>query len=130
MPISSHDLLTLAVRLKSESNECSFRSAASRAYYAYYHVCRDFAKKRTLPEPPPDAKGEHEKVIQRFLAFQDDINHTNQIEVRRIGYLLRYIKLIRTDADYYLEKEFTIGRVDETFEYIEKIKEAFGKITV
>lgn len=130
MPISPDDLLNLASELTDETNECRLRCAASRVYYSIFHKCRIFADNNNLPKTQNANVGSHEEVIQRYLLFSDDADHSNQIEVRRIGRVLRNMKTIRKKADYNLDDEFTIGRVEEILGFLDTINETFEKIRV
>lgn len=126
MPISHEDLFELAESLANSDDECHLRSAASRGYYGLFHFCSLLAD-NCLPELIYVENNSHEKVIKRFIEFEDTDNPENQREIRRIGLCLRFAKNIRVKADYRLNEDFLRARVQEIFSNKKAIEEAVPK---
>jgi uncharacterized protein (UPF0332 family) len=84
--------LQLAELLNESDSEAAKRAAISRAYYAVFCICRNFAhsKKELIPGGTAD---DHNLVIRHFEASPD----TNR---QLIGDLLRRMRNDRNSADY------------------------------
>jgi uncharacterized protein (UPF0332 family) len=84
--------LQLAELLDENESEAAKRAAMSRAYYAVFCICRNFArdKKELIPSGTAD---DHSLVIEHFKSS----NHPNR---KLIGSLLRRMRESRNSADY------------------------------
>ncbi|OQX01779.1 MAG: hypothetical protein BWK73_44990 [Thiothrix lacustris] len=95
------ELLQFAESLVGVS-EVSDRTAASRAYYAAYHACRD--KYTTLEKR--EGAGMHRSFI-------DGLIDSNISQDRGIGYMLDSLHRMRIKADYKLSSEFSTANAIE-----------------
>ena len=84
--------LHLAELLNENESEAAKRAAISRAYYAVFCICRNFARdnKELIPSTSAD---DHSLVIEHFKA-------SNNPKRQLIGSLLRRMRESRNSADY------------------------------
>ena len=92
MPFDWREFHNLAINLSKNSDEASLRSSVSRAYYAAFHLARDFAK-NCLSFQPTYKGPDHDGVVNHMK------NH-NDKAVRAIGINLDRLKDNRRIADY------------------------------
>ena len=116
MGSSPDDFITVAKDLAKNNSEIYQRCAASRAYYAIYHMCLNLAEEHAFPEPryciKIDDSGKeqtyspstHENLILRFEEYNGE--KLNVIRTQGISYILRQVRTIRSEADYELGDEF------------------------
>ena len=126
MAITPSDLLMYARKLRDDPSEPAQRSAASRAYYAAFHPCRDLAK--TLPRPKSAGRGAHQQVIATLANFEGEPG-ARRDRVRRLGELLQHAKDLRTRADYYLDRDFSSAEAQMTLSYAERITRLAIQVT-
>jgi uncharacterized protein (UPF0332 family) len=101
MPSSPHEVLALAEEIADKcKGEAALRSAASRAYYAAL-----MAAQATIPSLTNDGPT-HERIIRSCVKYGQGANPGRRASSEMAG-LLEKVKVIRTEADYYLETEFT-----------------------
>ena len=108
MPVTPSEIISLSKELVDRDSEVYWRSAASRAYYAIFHLCEVASSQ--LPEPLSSSVdrdyGLHEKMIRKFTLYTDsDIERQRQ--VRSIGRWIGDSKDIRTKADYHTDIPFS-----------------------
>jgi len=119
MPITPEDLFSLADTLLGETAEVCHRAAASRAYYAAYHVCLPVGNSiRTDAKPPP---GSHRRLLFRFQNYRSEDSDL-QSRVRAVGFVLEQARNLRTLADYSLAEDFSSALAEQsckTARYIE-----------
>ncbi|MBF0411011.1 MAG: hypothetical protein HQM10_26945 [Candidatus Riflebacteria bacterium] len=103
------------------SEEAKFRTAVSRAYYASFNSCREFAEKH-LNFTTSKGENSHEKLIDFLLTTK-----SNKL-INEIGYKLKLIKKDRIVSDYsgvfknYSSQTITnIFLADEIQEILEKV---------
>lgn len=107
----------------SGSSEMDYRNAASRSYYAAYHICRELAK--NLPNFI-DIKirgGVHQNLLNILQGSRD-------INIRRIGILLQFCKASRTKADYHINDNFDNKEADSLIKNTEKIIELYLNLKI
>src|SRR5437868_5477988 len=92
--MKSRDFLTLAQRLVSESAEVSWRSAASRAYYAAFHVARELLEDMGFVVARADRA--HAYLWRRLSNCGDP-------KVQAAGQQLNDLRGDRNEADYNLK---------------------------
>ena len=84
--------LTLAKKLASDRDEACLRSAVSRAYYACFHLVKDYAEKLTGTIFAPDASA-HKEVT-------DFLNQNTNADLRALGSVQIRLRYRRADCDY------------------------------
>ncbi len=76
----------------TENQEAKFRSAISRAYYAAFHVAKDYACNNSQP-PDQNAENIHKEIREWF--------HSNPHRLaKQIGDDLNRLRINRNKADY------------------------------
>lgn len=110
MTILPSDLLSLARRLLVASDECSRRSAVSRAHYAAFHSCRGFALKYSSFDRNP--KGSHHKALADYLMRFAEGSSDRQLEIREIGRVFEQLRLLRSRADYSIDLDFPSAKAE------------------
>ncbi len=92
-------------RLKqlNQTTEVDYRNAASRAYYAAYHACKNIAEQKKINL---SAGATHEKLI---LGLKNSRNK----DLQRLGNILQNMRDSRHKADY---------KINDTFSYQEAKK--------
>jgi uncharacterized protein (UPF0332 family) len=90
--------LELAVTLGSQTQEASWRSAVSRAYYAAFHATSAFFRQMRF-QVPLDASA------HRYLCYR--LQNAGQSLWERAGQRLEHLRLERTFADYDLKRPYT-----------------------
>ena len=111
MPITPDDLLSLADTLLGEPTEVYHRAAASRAYYAAYHLCVPVGNSiRTDAKEPLRS---HRRLLLRLQNFRSDDSDL-QSRVRAVGFILEQTRDLRTLADYRLADAFTSALAEQS----------------
>lgn len=98
MSVTYQHFLDSAKVFLSGLSEIDYRNAASRGYYAAYHICLKLGKR--YPDFIDDKSGVHEKLITKLEGARDH-------NIKAIGYILRVCKNSRKKADYLLEDKFS-----------------------
>ena len=108
MSTSSKDLLVHAQGLRGHTPEARRRAMISRAYYAAYHRCREWAK--SLPRPAPSSRkvhGVHQQLIER-LADPPKSCPARQMRVaHHLAKQLTTLRERRVMADYKLWRDIS-----------------------
>jgi uncharacterized protein (UPF0332 family) len=126
MPVVHTDWITFAKGLLGGS-EIANRSAASRAYYGAFHLCKPLADK--LPDPV-DPKGMHDRAIRAMSEYPvSQANRNTAMAIRSLGYKLWQCKSLRTKADYDIHLAFSQTDAEETISLAEKAIASFQTIT-
>lgn len=99
MTITPNDLLALAQSINLQT-EVDIRNAAGRAYYAAYHMARNFHGELAKPGQAAARGGDHEDLIHRLQNPDRSLTANKATKSRAIGTLLRQIKPCRHKADY------------------------------
>jgi hypothetical protein len=105
MATSTKDLLAQAMGERGHSAEARRRATISRAYYAAYHRCREWA--RSLPfssEPVVKAHGMHEQLIDRLANPPPSCSRERRRVARQLAAQLSALKARRVAADYKLRQ--------------------------
>ena len=117
MPVTPDAFLEAAKRIVQGGEEIDHRNATSRAYYAAYHVCREFAE--SMHRPQFADTGTHSALVRAFT------NRTNN-SYKSAGYLLEACRRQRMSADYEIETSLTaseartvINQCDRIFEKVQ-----------
>ena len=113
MAITPRELLEAAGTLGQRGSEVDLRNAASRAYYAAYHQCRQLARDLRL-RPAPGSGGVHQRVIGTLTGSQD-------MKLKRLGYMLEQCRKLRVAADYDIKAEFPLGHARTALAQCRKI---------
>lgn len=110
-------LASLEKTLENGNDEIDRRNAASRAYYAGFHACKELACKFIIDENLENAS--HDKLIT-VLKSKD--------EYKTIGNQLAQAKNIRRKADYFIKSNFSVsdarlglGQVKRIIKNVERI---------
>jgi uncharacterized protein (UPF0332 family) len=115
MPISCEKFLSSALTLLQGFEEVDYRNAASRGYYAAFHVCLTAANAAMLPDIYTGV-GPHERLILRLCDSQDN-RHKN------LGKNLKKIKPYRIYADYKINRYFPKYDAEFVVTYAKRIIE-------
>jgi hypothetical protein len=89
--MTGHDFLTLATTLAAGATEAEWRSAVSRAYYAAFHVVRDWFRDLGFVVPQAD-------VAHKYLAYR--LQNCGNPQLRQAGIDLDALRQARNEADY------------------------------
>lgn len=95
------------------------RSAISRSYYSAFLEARE--KLEQLPHIRVPRKSAHDAVTKAFLWADADLN-------KRIGRLLRDLKMMRERADYDLEPDVADGDAAEALRIAQDIQNALAVV--
>lgn len=114
--ISNHDLLRFAEKLCLGQSETEWRCAISRAYYAAFHLAKDFL--RALGFDAPRTETAHAFLWRRLQGC-------GHAELRLIGSDLNQLRGQRNRADYDLADQVTRRTAMSAFEIATNI---FGVI--
>ena len=85
------DFLILATRLASATTEADWRTAASRAYYAAFHVARRLFADLNFAVPRADR-------AHQYLVFR--LSNSGESAVEQAGRDLETLRRLRNRADY------------------------------
>ncbi len=108
MATSTNDLLAQALGTACRSGEARRRATISRAYYAAYHRCREWA--RSLPRSPESgshAHGVHERLIDRLANPPPSCSRERRRIARQLAAQLAALKARRVAADYKLRQSIS-----------------------
>jgi len=119
MSVTYQHFLDSARVFLSGSSEMDYRNAASRGYYAAYHICLNLGKQ--LPDFTDEKLGVHEKLITKLERARDR-------NIKAVGYILRTCKSSRKKADYLLEDKFSKQEAGLTINHAEKIIQRYSEI--
>lgn len=104
----------------NDADECSWRCAVSRAYYAVYHLASAKLKAEGF------AVNEHKECWRLFASSQS-------VDCQRIGSFGSSLKTRRIDADYNAAKTLTNGdatlsvsQAERLVDYINNLPAGFG----
>ena len=100
--MNAREFLDFAQKQAGQS-EAADLSADSRAYYAVYHACLDYAIAQGFDFSPSLHGGYHSQLIRFYT------EHENR-QYRAIGKTLKQMRDCRVMADYALETPFTAAR--------------------
>jgi uncharacterized protein (UPF0332 family) len=133
------DFLQTASDLIKSGSEADLRSAASRAYYAAFHACKELSSSVIVEEvetKQSKSTGSHEKIIRTLtscVGIKDSANlnmETNK-KCRILGKALKSAKSSRTFADYKINDAFEIARAQHTVLKCDDIvKEAYHLMNI
>ena len=98
MGVTPAQLLELAKSLIDDRDEARNRAAASRSYYAAFHVCKPLAE--SMPKPPGKFRGTHQEIIRKFKQYVNSKSEL-MLQIRVIGYMLHQAHQRRIIADYH-----------------------------
>ena len=93
MAVIPEVLLQAAAALGDGNQEVDWRNAASRGYYAAYHLCILFSYGHASAEPG------HSELIYR-------LTQGAEVRDRQLGHLLQQCKQLRERADYRTMDDF------------------------
>jgi uncharacterized protein (UPF0332 family) len=95
--MTGRDFLPAAGRMAASTEEAEWRSAASRAYYAAFHVARDLLTALRFRAPRADRA--HNYLYAR-------LNNCGEPLVRRAASFLHDLRTLRNVADYDVHSTF------------------------
>lgn len=128
MAITPVELLQFAKSFVGDTDEVSWRTAASRAYYCAYHATQPLGA--LLPDPPyaSEVKGSHDRHIKKFTDFERGGAYgTHFSQIRGIGYILQQMRSLRTRADYKIDEQFLASQARESVQFAQKLLEKIGE---
>lgn len=114
MAVEPNNFIEFARWSQNKGDEIGLRNAASRAYYAAFHACREAAH-GTLAVPS-DAGGTHAEIISAYEQAGDR-------GYKKIGYMLRQCRDFRTKADYRIKDDFDSAYAVQAISQTERIIE-------
>jgi hypothetical protein len=114
MSVSPNDLLSQAKALLSTAkSEVEVRNSIGRAYYASYHVSKQFHEALpALGKAPPQKVGAHQELAHRLLWPNLPTGDPRFQKSRDMGRLLLWLHDKRVRADYFLD--LTVQPADAT----------------
>ncbi len=101
------------------NSEIDYRNAASRAYYAAFHLCRILLEK--LPNSPDNIGTSHQRIIDALL-------FSNDKKLKSLGNKLKVTKELRHKADYKVNVKFTRYDASRTLSHVQKISLEFEEL--
>ncbi len=119
MSVTHQHFLDSARVFLSGTSEMDCRNAASRSYYAAYHICLNLG--RQFPDFADEKYGVHEKLIKKLENARDR-------NIKSIGYVLRTCKVSRNKADYSLEEKFSKQEAEMAIKQAERIVQRYSEI--
>lgn len=96
MSCQAEDLLKFAEALVDSDKEPELRASISRAYYAAFHVAKEYDAHLPLISKEHKSGGTHKQLIDRFVHENADKR------LKAIGYILKDMCNRREFADYHL----------------------------
>jgi uncharacterized protein (UPF0332 family) len=126
MPSPHPDWIAFAKTLVGSGSEIAHRTAASRGYYSAFHACRSLAAK--LPDPQ-DSNGMHDRDIRAMCEYPvTAANRDTAMAIRKVGYIMKQCRSLRTKADYRIDEDFLQTEAEETIAFAEKVIAAIQTI--
>lgn len=119
MSTTASEFLTTAKTSLTNDNECDTRNAASRAYYAMYHRVLDLL---TQTIPHYSGGGVHHSLVVH-LQTAGNGEPFSSLQQRRLAYMLRQSKEIRSQADYDITTDFEKVRAEDQVNRAESVLE-------
>ncbi len=119
--MTGNDFLTLAETLATGRGEAEWRTAASRAYYAAFHVVRDLFRGLGFAVPQADA-------AHKYLAYR--LQNCGQPVLVQAGRDLDNLRDFRNQADYDLSPVFPQRRADASLDLARGIIRALALAAV
>ncbi|CAE6855394.1 hypothetical protein R75461_07681 [Paraburkholderia nemoris] len=126
---TADDLASLGLSMVvDEAPEIALRCAASRIYYAAYHICKQQADTHCTPLQESDKSGQglHAQLFKRLSENSKNAKLDELLDTLAQSALK--MKTIRIDADYKLEKDFRKKDADRCSSLLEEVKELCGEI--
>lgn len=105
MTITPQDLLDHAEELIQQQEELNFRAGAGRAFYAAFHACGSILAR--IDTGPETKEGTHSRNIRLLTGFYGGPKEEIAAKVRRLGFMYRQARDIRSHADYNIQEDFT-----------------------
>ncbi len=119
MAVTNQHFLESARVFLSGISEIDYRNAASRSYYAAYHLCLNLGKR--FPDYLDVKGGVHERLILKLECARDK-------KIKAVGYILRGCKGSRNKADYSLEDKFSKQEAEFAIKQVEKLIQKCSEI--
>src|SRR5579863_8223717 len=92
--------------MSGDATEILLRCAASRLYYAAYHICREHADLYCTPLRDEDKQGgNHQQLFTRLKENSKD--KKLDVLLQTLSSSAVKMKLVRVDADYKLDRNFS-----------------------
>lgn len=120
MSVTYQQFLDSAKESLNGESEIDYRNAASRSYYAAYHICLDLG--RRFPDFTDVKGGVHERLINKLVNAKDP-------NIKSVGYILQTCRSFRKKADYLLQDKFSKYEAETTIKQTEKIANNRQKIS-
>jgi hypothetical protein len=115
MSVTPAEILELARQLLNSSEEVRHRSAASRAYYAVFHLSHETAVRHAVPDSDArDGLGMHERFFRSLERYSGPDSALNS-RLQELGAWLRQCHRFRTDADYRLRDSYPLTKATQAF---------------
>ena len=119
MPVNHQHFLESGRVFLSGLSEMDYRNAASRSYYAAYHLCLNLG--RRFPDYLDVKGGVHERLIVKLEKASDR-------RIKTIGYILKQCRVYRNKADYLLEDKFSKQDAELVIKQVEKLIQQYSDI--
>jgi len=101
--------------------EAEYRASIGRSYYSAFHRAKEFHNQLKSPGGAPEKdSGVHETLIFQ-LTNPTTPDSKEKIDSRRVGYILRSVKLQRVKSDYYLDQDITKKDMETALEMAKNI---------
>jgi uncharacterized protein (UPF0332 family) len=117
--MKADDFLLLAKRLANGSTEAEWRSAVSRAYYAVFHIGREFMQSLGFRVPRDDR-------AHKYLSWR--LSNSGNPASKEAGFDLDSLRAQRNEADYDLRrvvsKEVALSGIQFAEQIIQSLAEA------
>jgi uncharacterized protein (UPF0332 family) len=118
--MTGHDFLSLASRLAAGPTEADWRSAASRAYYAAFHVARQLLQDLRFRVP-------HADQAHRHLWLR--LSNSGDPQVEQAGAELNVLRRYRNQADYDLNVYFRQAEADAQLRASEQVIQVLDNLS-
>jgi len=119
--MTGHDFLTVARTLAGSGTEAEWRTAASRAYFAAFHIVRDLFRDLGFAVPRSEA-------AHKYLAFR--LQNCGRVELQKVGSDLDDLRDLRNRADYDLSPMFVQQRANASITVAQQIIRDLALATV
>lgn len=126
--ITADEFASFGLNLVAEgATEVTLRCAASRIYYAAYHICQEHAELHCTKLQHDDKEGgAHAQLFQRLS--ENSKNQKLDVLLSALAQTGLKMKAIRVDADYKLKKDFKRNDALRCTSLFDEVKELCGEI--
>ncbi len=126
MTITPNDLFAISRELFDGPDEVHFRGCASRSYYAAFHLARGLFEK--IRRGPELRGGVHAVLIEGLKNFHSPLGEDVDRKINQLGFFLSGLRILRVEADYILEADFSKAAAEQALGSAEKIESSIMEI--